>query len=1132
VKEERSQMKNRVSLLAAVALLVPVLCLAAAHRPTVGEGGVTFTLRAPDADQVFIAGDFNGWHPTRDSMSKDSTGTWTVTIPLKPGRYEYKYVIDGGELWKHDITNPLWVPDPYGGRNSLVVVTQEGKLDFSRRGGRLPAAPVVGSLKGYSKPLHVAIVWHQHQPRYLKDPDTGEYLEPWVRIHGIKDYYDMAAMLEEYPAMKMTINLTPVLLEQIQEVVRGYYSWKEAGGAGPIPGCDKWVRLTLTPPAELTHDEKAFILRNFFRMPRETMIDIHKRFAELASKKLGDTDSEIDRTIEMFTDEDWRDLQAWFNLAEFDPAFRAGPVTLPSGETVTVRHLIKKHRGYTEADKAEIIETQMKILAGIIPVHKKLKETGQLEIITSPYYHPILPLLCDTDVAAAASPGITLPEVRFTRPEDARAQVELAVDYYSDMFGDLPGGIWPAEGAVSEDIVPILAAFDIGYMATDEGVLARTLGKPALDFTDKYRMYDVVHDGSRLGVVFRDHKISDDIGFRYPGMDGVEAANDLIRTLYRIHKATQAFEGDFIVTIISDGENAWEHFKKDGKTFLRSLYYQISEANWLVPVTVSAYMEQFPPGRTLPRLAPGSWIGGSFDTWIGESEENTAWTYLAEARNAIDEARGAAGDEAAAALAEIYAAEGSDWFWWYGLDQGMGNDEIFDDAFRAALKRVYGLLGLAAPGYLDIPIVTRPGEKPSRLMTGRITPTVDGVAAEGEWDGAAYVGGSGGGAMARSGGDLIQSLYYGYDGDNLYIRIDPGDRRMEGCELGIYISGSSGIRSNAKTRARADAAARSLGFGISWEVTVRPGARRAAQAYKASGTGDWLDSFEAPAAYEEVVEVAVPFDKLAVSSGDDLKFVVIGYCDDREVDLMPAEGLLSLRVPALGGAQVLRSLDDIAGDDYGPGYYKYPTDLVFLPGSFDITSLDVMIERNQKLIFRVGVRGGLHSPWGGITGYSLQAVDIYIDTDGVPGSGVRRLYTARRARTVPEHAWEYYVRACMDTVAVYERGRRMDEVAVNSYADMITSSIVVELPLGAIRGGDEWNVIVALLGHDGYSEGQVRPVEAVEGQWVFGGCDNRDLCPAIIDLVLETGMSQEEILSSYRRTGHLVNIPGFKIELP
>lgn len=1126
-------MTNRLPMVAAGILLIPGLCLAAAHRPTIGPEGVTFTHEAPHARDVHLAGDFNGWHPAQDAMTKDKAGTWTLTIPLKPGRYEYKFIIDGGETWKHDVTNPLWVSDSYGGRNSVLIITREGRLDFSRRTGRPAHAPIVASLKGYSKPLYLAIMWHQHQPKYIKDPATGEYLEPWVRIHGIKDYYDMAAILADYPAMKFTINLTPVLLMQIKEIIKSYDAWVSAGRTGPIPGCDKWVRLALTPPNLLTRDEKAFILRNFFRMPRDAMIEPHRRFSELASKKLGDSEGEIDRTIETFTENDWRDLQAWFNLAEFDPAFRRESVTLPDGETVTVRHLVGKSTGYTDADLAEIIDTQMKILKSIIPVHQKFVEEGRLEIITSPYYHPILPLLCDTDVAAEANLAVMLPAERFAYPEDARAQVELGIDYYSEVFGDVPNGLWPSEGSVSEAILPIVADLGIRYIATDEWVLSRTLGKASLDFDEKYMPYRFERGGKGVAVVFRDHMLSDDIAIKYARMDGVEAANDMISSLHRIHRASQAFDDPHIVAIILDGDNAWEHFADDGKKFLNSLYYQVSEAEWLIPVTISDYLEEFPPERALPSLAPGSWIAADFDTWIGENEENTAWVYLAEARRAIDENRGAAGEGAVTlALSEVYAAEGSDWFWWYGLDRDIGNDVVFDEAFRGTLKQVYEHLGVDTPAYLDIPIIAPGGVEPKKLMTKLVTPIIDGkVTSPGEWEDAAFIDGSGG-AMAGSGGELARAVHCGYDRENLYLRVDPGDRSYSDCDFDIYLSGRPETGLNVYTRGRRLSAPRSLGFGIGWDVVLSPEGGGTALALKASGEGAWAASFESPAAFGEIFEVAIPFSGLSVSSGDDLKFVIVGYCDDGEVDVIPGEGLLSFRVPALGTVEVLASMPDSAGDDYGPGYYKYPTDSVFIQGSFDITSLDVMIENSEKLIFKVGVRSGLHSPWGGVTGYSLQALDIYIDTDGVPGSGVLDLYTARGAVTVPEHAWEYYVRACMDTVAIYERGRRLDDIKVNSYADRMTSSILIEVPLAAIEGGKEWSVIVALLGHDGYGAGQIRRVAATEGQWVFGGCRHGGLCPAIIDLVLGERVSQEEVLSSYLKTGKVSSIPGFKIVLP
>ncbi|MDD1770011.1 MAG: hypothetical protein LUO79_02900, partial [Methanomassiliicoccales archaeon] len=269
-------------------------------------------------------------------------------------------------------------------------------------------------------------------------------------------------------------------------------------------------------------------------------------------------------------------------------------------------------------------------------------------------------------------------------------------------------------------------------------------------------------------------------------------------------------------------------------------------------------------------------------------------------------------------------------------------------------------------------------------------------------------------------------------------------------------------------------------------------------------------------------------------AGDDLRFGLVGYCNGVEQELIPDAGFLSVRIPPFGRMTDVASIDDPLDDDYGPGSYVYPTDPVFIPGAFDIRRLEMMLDIDNNLIFKVTIDGPLTWPWGGITGYSLQAIDIYIDTDGLPDSGQRSLFAGRNARTIPEHAWEYFVRASMDSVALYDdSGTRLDKVAVDSYADLNTSSIFIKLPRSAITGSENWHLIVAMLSHDGYSEGGVRPVRALPGQWVFGGCELGLPCPTIIDLVAgrEVG-PQEAVLSSFRLTRDLVEIPGIEMIVP
>ena len=1064
------------------------------------------------------------------------------------------------------------------------------------RGSSGAVAPVVGSLPALSRPIDLAIVWHQHQPRYLKDSGTGEYLEPWVRIHGIKDYYDMVAILDRYPRLKFTVNLTPVLLAQIDETVAAYDKFVAGGpemGVRPpaIPGCDRWVRLTLTPPGALTEEEKILLIRNSFRMPKETMIDPYPRFRELAEKRGGEGEEAMKAVAASYSDADWRDLQAWFNLAEFDPDFKEGSVVLPDGDTVSVAGLIAKGRNFSEQDKAEIISDQFKILRNIIPLHKRLQDEGRIELITSPYYHPILPLVCDTDIAAEADHSVNLPSVRFVHPEDAEAQVRMACDAYRGYFGKPTRGMWPSEGSVSDAVVPIVARSGIQWIATDEEVLAKSKGSK-LAPEDKYRMYHAGLD-TTVGVIFRDHKLSDDIGSVYPKMGGVEAANDLIKKINAIGTSLAGAQGEFVVPIIMDGENAWEQFERDGKDFLNSLYQQIGEASWIQSVTVSEYFDRAGPFPMLGHLAPGSWMAPNFDTWIGEPEEDRAWDYLGVARKAVGAAAGAPGAPGAdveAAMQEIYAAEGSDWFWWFGLDQGSGNDEAFDAAFRATLANAYKLAGLKPPEHLSVPIVSPAAQQPCRPMDARVFPASDGILTEpDEWQHAAQFsdregslgrqslldgeggeagggtdegdagggqgfgsegspGGPGGGSLEGGPGDgreilsgrmdMFTDLYYGYDQENLWLRLDPDvsleDLAKADCKATIYLSGPNTLAARAFADFSPQDVGHYFGFALSSKIEISLGKDVQATHLIADGFGGWTRDRVLPVRFEKFVEIAIPFALLGLKAGDDLRFGIVGCCQGVQQECVPDAGFLSVTIPPFGHMTDIASIEDPLDDDYGPGTYEYPTNPVFGAGAFDIRLFEMALDPENNLIFRVKIEGNLACPWGSITGYSLQAVDIYIDTDGLPDSGQRSLFAGRNARTIPDHAWEYFVRASMDSVALYDdSGSRLDNASVESYADINTSSIFIKLPRSAITGSQNWHVIAAMLSHDGYSTGGVRPVRALPGEWVFGGCEFDLPCPTIIDLVAgrEKG-PQEVILSSFRVTHDLAEIPGIEVIAP
>jgi alpha-amylase/alpha-mannosidase (GH57 family) len=669
------------------------------------KGGVIFRFYAPEAKSVNLAGTFNNWAPNALPMRRRDKGIWEAVIKLPPGIYQYKFVIDGTK-WREDPKNPAKVDDGYGGFNSIFILKENGEIEMKvpEEQGSLPEKEIIDELPPLGNPLYLAIVWHQHQPRYFKDLETGEYYAPWVRLHSIKDYYDMTSILLEYPDIHFTVNLTPSLLMQLEDQIERYER-----GESP----DQYVRLTLKDASRLSEEEKEFLILNFFSASWPNMIDIWQRYRELREKRVTNPDGSINakESIKRYTVQDFRDLQAWFNLAWFDPDFQEKDVVLITGDTVTVKDLIKKGRNFSEEDKRRIIDIQFKIMKAVIPLHRILQEKGQLEVITTPFYHPILPLIYDTDLAREAMPYIELPRIKFSYPGDAKWHLERAVEKYIQLFGFPPRGMWPSEGSVAQEIIPLVRDAGFIWMASDMQVLARSLKKSLITMEDKYSAYRVSEGGKELYIIFRDTDLSDRIGFRYKSLSGVQAANDLILALYEAHKRFAKEETPYLVPIILDGENAWEWYKHDGKEFFHSLYSQLSRAEWIKTVTVSEFLEKFPPRKKIDHLFAGSWIGADFSTWIGEPEENVAWEYLARVRSDFERAKnsGKYSEEILnRAFLEIAVCEGSDWFWFFGKDQNApGGDAGSDEMFRRTLKNVYRILGIDPPDFLDIPIIER-----------------------------------------------------------------------------------------------------------------------------------------------------------------------------------------------------------------------------------------------------------------------------------------------------------------------------------------------------------------------------------------------------------------------------------------
>jgi len=583
-----------------------------------------------------------------------------------------------------------------------------------------------------------------HQPFY-KDLVTGEYVLPWVRLHAIKDYYDMVAILDDFKCIKQTFNLVPSLLEQLEEYVNGN-------------AMDRHLEVTLKNPGDLSFDDKVFMLQNFFMANWDTMVNPYKRYYELLLKRgRFVTLPDIKSVAKRFTDGELLDLQVWFNLTWFGNIYKS--------KDQVINGLIEKGKNFTVEDKAALMAKQREVMSKIIPKYKELSEKGQIELTVTPYYHPILPLLLDTNSAREAMHNIKLPQNRFRHPEDAKYQIEEAVKYAKKIFGKPPAGMWPSEGSVSQDIIPLVSNAGIRWIATDEEVLSKSLGREVskgrtLSSAELFKPYVIEKDNCKLDIIFRDHNLSDLVGFTYSKWDPRDAASDLIMHINNIRNSLPDDGKNYLVSIILDGENAWEYYKNNGWDFLCALYEKLSSEPNIRTVRVSDFLDENPPADKLHHLFSGSWINHNFRVWIGHEEDNAAWDHLARARLALENTH----NMDPLAWKELYIAEGSDWCWWYGDDHSSENDETFDMLFRKHLKNIYHLIGKPYPQNLDVPIKQRPAIRPIREPAYIVTPVLDGeITNYYEWLSAGYYDiGKLKGAMHQA-ETVIKGIYYGFD---------------------------------------------------------------------------------------------------------------------------------------------------------------------------------------------------------------------------------------------------------------------------------------------------------------------------------------------------------------------------------
>jgi alpha-amylase/alpha-mannosidase (GH57 family) len=719
----------------------------------------------------------------------------------------------------------------------------------------------------------VAILWHMHQPFY-QDLVTGEHIMPWVRLHGIKDYWGMVALLREFPQVRMTFNLVPSLLVQLEAFARD-------------DAVDRHLALGLKPADTLSDDERAFCVEHFFHAHTPRMIDPFPRYAALLARRGSNGKGLSPRAqAAQFSTEDLRDLQVWHKLAWIDPLYFE--------RDDRIRTLVAKERNYTEDDKATLRSVELEILRAVIPEYREAAHRGQVELSTSPFYHPILPLLCDTDIYLRTHPQSRMPRERFRRPEDAFEQLTRAVALHERLFGRRPEGLWPSEGSVSDEMVPLVSRAGFQWMATDEAILARSLGRA---FTrdgsghveqpdDLYRPYRVGGEGHTVACGFRDHTISDLIGFSYASWPADTAADDFIRRLVEAGARSKARTGrEATVFVILDGENAWEHFEGQGRPFLRALYGRLASRPGIRTVTMSEACAT--ASESLVSVFPGSWINSDFYIWIGHADDHRAWSQLAEARRALDAPPPGLPDGALArAHEELLIAEGSDWFWWYGDDHSSDHDLAFDDLFRRHVRNVYRALDAPIPEELFVTnITTQPPSVEIRRPTGLIQPEIDGeVTNYFEWVGAgSFETSAVAGAMHQvsEGANRIAVVDFGFSREHLFIRVD-GARPMR--EL---LVGALGLTVRFLKPA---------GLQV---VLRRDGKFADVLLVRRSAKGDW-DVIDCPglsSAIGRVAEIRIPFTCLGARPQEAVAFFVTLSEGTVEVEQQPRHEPIQFEVP-------------------------------------------------------------------------------------------------------------------------------------------------------------------------------------------------------------------------------------------
>ena len=742
-----------------------------------------------------------------------------------------------------------------------------------------------------TKKLSIAFLWHMHQPVYQLTANS-DYLMPWVRLHAVKDYLDMATWVEKFDNLKLNFNFVPILLDAIID-----YAEKGAH--------DLHSRMLIIPENELTDKDKTYILTNFFDANYQTMILPNEEFHRLY--KIAQTDETND--ISIFTNQEYADLTALFNLAWIDPSYIASDKRL--------KELVKKGKNYTTEDRIQILEIQREILRKIIPTLKKLVDARKIEITTSPYYHPILPILLDYKNIKKNNDDDDMAELETDL--DAKEQTQRALDRVEEIFGVRPRGVWPSEQCISAKTLDMLSSLGVEWTISDEGILSNSID---FEFEHDFKAYiqEPYHllktykyktKASDIKMIFRESTIPKLISFEYASHNPIATANDLYdRIKIMQSKILSSPDEEHLLTIAMDGENCWENYMEDGASFLRTLYTLISEDDSLETVLISDYLDKAKEDKTLNKVASGSWINRNFKLWIDEPVKDLAWSYLTRARYDLSDFAKREPDNPNLELArkELFICEGSDWFWWYGEPNDSGRDNIFDFIFRTHLKNIYRYLELQPPSYLDDPLSDMSSTKPSKFPRAMITPKIDGknvTSEDDEWNNAGYIEIPDGPVLRES--KLFDKIRFGNDEENFYLKLhmnryikENENLTKRAYQMYIYTRKAMGKQTLAPVRlinkTQNISPISMEKFHNEIQIAIRNNKLQLLRIIKAMPGDLWVleHSKLIETEYDEVLDLKIPFDLLDIDHGETLEFVFVNANYGIKDFYIPNEMILSV----------------------------------------------------------------------------------------------------------------------------------------------------------------------------------------------------------------------------------------------